>query len=422
MKEAWVGGRAEKKHRSKETCSAALHRTPVEEKEDRMMVTHGNSIALDREIRWNNPDPPYQVYAYPYHLRSGADAWEELSRKVRALQGDRFVIVTDAAFPAHLAEAVRRRLAAIAPCSLHAFHGGEQAKNLLTVYQLGNEALLEGAMRSSVVIALGGGLAGNVAGLLAGLFLRGARLVHIPTTLLAMSDSCLSLKQGVNSEVGKNHFGMFYQPEFVWTDLTFLSVLPPREIQSALCELIKNVLAICPHLYDEIAATLRPDAFYTEHQLAHFIELCIDAKCSVMREDALEKHEAVVLEYGHSVGHALEMASHGTVPHGLAVGMGMVVDAELSRRLGLLSEHDLKAHYTLLRANGAPTALPAGYGSEDLLSIMRRDNKRGYLPAIPGTYDLILLERLGKPLRTGQTVLTQVDEEDVRAALEVCRA
>jgi 3-dehydroquinate synthetase len=386
-----------------------------------VIATLMSTIALDREIRWNNPDPPYEEYRYPYYLRSGPDAWSELLAKLRALATDRFVIVTDGAFPVHLAQAAREKISSIAPCTLLTFQGSEQAKNLLTVSQLGNEALRAGAIRSSVVIGLGGGLAGNVAGLLAGLFLRGARLVHVPTTLLAMSDSCLSLKQGVNSELGKNHFGLFKQPAFVWADLAYLRELPPREMQSALCELIKNVLALCPHRYDEVAAALRPDGMYAMVQIVRFIERCIEAKCSVMRDDALEKHGAVVLEYGHTVGHALEMAAHGAIPHGLAVGMGMMVAARISHRLGMLAQRDVDAHLDLLQRNGVPTRVPALYGSEELLFLMSKDNKRGYLPPLPGTYDLVLLKQLGVPNTTGKTVLTQVDEPIVRAVLETSR-
>jgi 3-dehydroquinate synthetase len=391
------------------------------EKEKRLMIME-NTLALEREIRWKNPDPPHEEFRYTYYLRSGLQAWGELLELLGRLGADRFVIVSDGGFPSSLAEWVRDRIATVAPCTLLTFRAGEQAKNLATVYELGNAALHAGAIRSSVVIALGGGLAGNIAGLLAGLFLRGARLVHIPTTLLAMSDSCLSLKQGVNSELGKNHFGMFYPPQFVWTNLSFLDALPPREIRSALCELIKNVLAICPQLFDEIAGSLRPDARYSEAQIAHFVDLCIDAKCSVMRADALEKHEAVVLEYGHSVGHALELTSSGAFPHGLAVGVGMVVEATLAHHLGMLSWADLEAHYALLQANGASTAIPGDYSTETLLDIMRNDNKRGYLPYVPGRMDIVLLTGLGQPNRTGKTVLTQVDEEEVRAALDACRA
>ena len=180
------------------------------------------TVAFDQEIRWTNPDPPHEEFRFPYYVRSGPEAWDELLGMLRKMDADRFVVVCDGGLPADIAESVRARLSSIGPCSVLRFDRGEGAKDLRTVYELGNAALRTGAMRSSVIIGLGGGLAGNVAGLLAGLFLRGARLVHVPTTLLAMSDSCLSLKQGVNSELGKNHFGMFYAPAFVWTDLSFL--------------------------------------------------------------------------------------------------------------------------------------------------------------------------------------------------------
>ena len=140
-----------------------------------------------------------------------------------------------------------------------------------------------------------------------------------------------------------------------------------------------------------------------------------------MVRDALEKHDAVVLEYGHSVGHALELASHGDVPHGLAIGIGMVAEGAISRRLGMLSKSDFEAHLKLLQANGASTVIPSAFTTETLLSIMRSDNKRGYLPPVPGRMDIVLLEQLGRPNRTGPTVLTQVDEADVRASLDSCR-
>jgi 3-dehydroquinate synthetase len=384
-----------------------------------MTFTENVVIGLDREIHWSEHDS-LRTYAYPYHLRSG-DAWPELLGKLHALEADHLVLVTDATFPTRLAEAAWMRLSSLVHCTLLTFQGGEHAKNLVTIHGLGNDAIRAGATRRSCIIALGGGLVGNVAGLLAALFFRGARLVHLPTTLLAMSDSCLSLKQGVNSDAGKNHFGQFYPPEFVWADLTYLRELPAIEIQSALCELIKNVLAICPQHHDELASTLRQDGMYLEAQMQRFIALCIEAKCLVMGQDALEKQDAVILEYGHTVGHALELRSDGTMPHGLAVGIGMVVAARISRMLGMLSRQEEEAHRTLLRRNGAPTSVPLHVSAQELLEVMAHDNKRGYLPPVHGTYDMVLLERLGVPHRTKGTMLTQVEEGTVRAAIEALR-
>ena len=384
-----------------------------------MTFTENVATGLDREIAWSEHGSA-RTYTYPYHLRSG-DTWPELLGKLHTLEADHFVLVTDATFPAYLAEAAWMRLSSLGRCTLLTFQGGEHAKNLVTIHRLGNDAIRAGATRRSCIVALGGGLVGNVAGLLAALFFRGTHLVHLPTTLLAMSDSCLSLKQGVNSDAGKNHFGQFYPPEFVWADLSYLRELPTIEVRSALCELIKNVLAVCPEHYDELASTLRQDGMYPEAQVQRFIALCIEAKCSVMGQDALEKQDAVILEYGHTVGHALELRSGGAIPHGLAIGIGMVVAARISRMLGMLSRQEEEAHRTLLRRNGAPTRVPRHVSAQELLELMAHDNKRGYLTPVRGKYDMVLLERLGVPHRTGETVLTHVEESTVRAAIEVLR-
>ncbi len=384
-----------------------------------MDIVENATIGLDREIHWREHGSA-RTYSYPYHLRAG-QAWPELLEKLRLLEADHVVLVTDATFPVRLAREACMRVSSIVRCTLLTFQGGEHAKNLVTIHGLGNDAIHAGATRRSCIIALGGGLVGNVAGLLAALFFRGSRLVHLPTTLLAMSDSCLSLKQGVNSDAGKNHFGQFYPPEFVWADLSYLRDLPTIDIRSALCELIKNVLAICPEHYDEIAATLRQDGVYPEAQLQRFIALCVEAKCSVMGHDALEKQDAVILEYGHTVGHALELRSNGTIPHGLAIGIGMVVAARISHLLGMLSRQEEEAHLTLLRLNGAPTSIPVHFRASELLELLAHDNKRGYLPPVRGKYDMVLLERLGVPHRTGGTVLTHVEESTVRDAIEALR-
>lgn len=149
--------------------------------------------------------------------------------------------------------------------------------------------------RSSVVVVLGGGLVGNIAGLVAGLCLRGLPLVQVPTTLLAQSDSVLSLKQGVNGEDGKNLRGLFLAPAFVWSHLSFLETLPAREVRAARCEMIKNALAIQPDQIPELRSLLSSQARSSPAQFARLIERCIEAKTAIMANDAWEKHEAVAL-------------------------------------------------------------------------------------------------------------------------------
>ncbi len=382
------------------------------------MVEH-LCVALDRVISFGD-------HSYPYYVRSGPDTWPELLQRLAALHADRFALVTDASFPYALVCNAVARITELCPCTLHTFAAGERAKNLLTVEALAQEALEAGVTRRSCIIGLGGGLAGNVAGLLAALLFRGIRLVHVPTTLLAMSDSVLSLKQAVNTRLGKNHLGTYYAPQFVWNDLSYLQSLPRIEIRAALCELIKNVLAICPQHYARVASMLNPTAVYTEEQYVQFIELCVNAKCAVMRDDPQEKREALVLEYGHTVGHALELLAQealpaGTLPHGLAIGLGMLVAARISCMMGWLSTDDEQAHMELLHRNGVPTAIPEEIPTRVLISAITHDNKRGYLPETMGTSLMVLLERLGRPHRSQGTVLTQVPIEMLSVGIEAIR-
>ncbi len=369
-----------------------------------------DAVAFDRRVRFGE-------VAYDFHVRAGSGAWRDLRTRLTALDADRFVVVADAGLPERLVTQAALTVAEAAPVRVLTVAADEPSKNLTTLDRLAREAIGAGVTRRSVVVGLGGGVVGNVAGLLAALLYRGIRLVHLPTTLLGMSDSVLSLKQAVNSPLGKNHLGTFHPPAFVFNHLDFLDSLPADEIRSALCEMIKNVLGIVPHRYDEVAGLLRTDGRYTPEVLASFIDLCVDAKTSVMREDPHERGEALVLEYGHTFGHAAELLTGGRLRHGYAIGLGMLAAARVSRELGLLDHDAQAAHRRLLELNGAPTTLPPELDTEEVLGAMRLDNKRGYVPGRTGSYDLILLAGLGRPHRPGGDHLTQVDEDTVRAGI-----
>jgi len=368
-------------------------------------------VAFDREMRFGE-------IRYPFHIRSGRAAWDELVGRLSGLNADRFLLVTDNGVPPSVVGTVSTGLGKLAPVTVLRVSANEKTKSITTIEHLAEEAFASGATRKSVFVALGGGLAGNVAGLLAHLFLRGVRLVHIPTTLLAMSDSVLSLKQAVNSPVGKNHLGAFHPPELVWAHLDFLASLPAEQIRAALCEAIKNVVAICPEAYDEMAARLRPDAMYAPAGLTWFIGMCVEAKQSVVAADQFEKGPALILEYGHTVGHAAELLSEGTLSHGLAIGVGGLIAARIAASLGFGDPHLEKAHEALLEFNGAPTMFPDGLTADRLMQAIRFDNKRGYVPHRAGHVDMVLLEELGKPHQPGGSMITQVPEDLVRTAIE----
>jgi len=355
---------------------------------------------------------------YPFYVASEASAWAELQHIVRQLAADRFIIIADEGVPASLLELVQQCFGLIGPCSLLTTVASEQHKTLNAVDSLAEEAIRAGVTRKSCIVALGGGVVGNMAGLVAGLLFRGIRLIHIPTTLLAMSDSVLSTKQGVNSRVGKNHLGVFHPPTLVWCHLVFLESLPVDDIKAALCEMIKNVVAIQPEAVPATLSDLRPDGQYDAQTIRRFIDLCIEAKTTVMRDDVREKNRGLILEYGHTIGHAIELLSKGSLRHGYAVGLGMLGAARISKLLGLMSDADEQVHLDLLAKNGAPVTFETELTVEEVFRTVSLDNKRGYLPPVPGKSDFVLLEGIGRPMQSATSLITQVDNGTVLAAID----
>ena len=353
---------------------------------------------------------------YTYYLRLREDA-ARLRQLLADLDADRFILLTDKKVPARHLARMHSRLSAVAPCTMQAVTPGEHAKTLAGVMDLADVAIRAGVTRRSVVVAFGGAQTVNVAGLLAALLYSGVRLVHIPTTLLAMCDSVLTLKQTVYSKEGRNHLGTFHAPQFVWADLEYTKSLTHTEIRSALGEMIKNVLAIAPDRYDWAAARLRPDAQYTTWEMADFAAFCIDAKQRVMTGDPHETGAALALEYGHTIGHAIEVLVPGGVSHGLAVGMGMLAAARVAGELGHLSASDQHAHRVLLERAGAPAVLPYRVPARDFLDLLHNDNKRGHRQPQPGTIDMILLDRLGSLHADGGAYLTHVPDRTAARAI-----
>ena len=373
-----------------------------------MLAETTTAVTLDRDVQFG-------PIRYPFHVRSGA--WDELTRRLASLGADRFALVADEGVPGHLTAKVQDCLASTgAPVITIRARAREDAKTWAAAGDVMAQITGGGATRQSVVIALGGGTVGNLAGLAAALTYRGVRFVNLPTTFLAASDSSLSLKMAINGPGGKNHFGTFWPPEMVWCELAFLDTLPPDEIRSGLCELAKNALAIVPGGPQWAAGRLRPDARYTPAELCEFIDFCIGAKTTVMRHDEHEQREALALEYGHTTGHALEFI--GGIRHGYAVGLGMLAAGGVAAEMGFLPAEDLAVHRALLAANGAPLTIPADLATADILAVMRGDNKRGYIPPQPGHIDMVLLSGLGGAARDGGPFLTQVPERIIAHAID----
>jgi 3-dehydroquinate synthetase len=361
---------------------------------------------------------------YPYHY--GYDCLDEITRELSALAADRLVVVTDDTVLSLHGESLLGRLRALAPVEVLSHRRGEAMKSLPQLAEYAERALVGGATRRSVVVAFGGGVPGNLGGLLAALLFRGVRLVHIPTTTIAAMDSVLSLKQAINSSLGKNHIGTYYPPSAVFTDVRILQTLPDRELRSGLCEAAKNCLAIRPAGLPGLRELVMSDNWSSAPSLLWLLDESIEAKTTVTACDSREQRGGLALEYGHTVGHAVELAVNrqrgAGISHGESVAFGMVVAAHIARQRGWLSQDEVALHEDLARALRAPLRLPPGVTADEIIALVRDDNKRGYLPPDPQSAPFVLLKGLGKPAGDHELPLVPVRLEEVSTALAALAA
>ncbi len=224
---------------------------------------------------------------------------------------------------------------------------GEEYKNFDSVnYAL--ERLFDAKFdRNSTLIAFGGGVIGDMTGFIASIFLRGIKFIQIPTTLLAMVDSSVGGKTGINNKYGKNLIGTFYQPEAVYIDTHFLSTLEKREFSAGMAEIIKMAVMFDKEFFDKIKKG--------ELSLEEMIKRSVELKAEVVNQDEKEKGIRSVLNYGHTFGHVIEnLTNYKTYLHGEAVAIGMVMANELSRELGLLSENEAIEIKKVLKKHDLP--------------------------------------------------------------------
>lgn len=366
--------------------------------------------------RCDTYDIQFGHVVYKYYLYDGGS--DHYLQQLRTLEDiDSFLFITDDHVAALYATSIVNRLQDKYKCDILTITSTETQKNMQVLGEIMEQALSLKVTRRTCIVALGGGICGNLAGMVAALLFRGIKLIHMPTTLMAISDSVLSLKQAINSTYGKNLIGTFYTPEMVIGNIDFLRTLPRSEIVSGLCEVVKNALTILPESIPELRGKLRAESGYNAEELRYFIDMSIQAKTRVMQYDPFEKKEALVLEYGHTTGHAIELAEAGNITHGEAIGLGMICAAEVSRMLGYLSDDDVQLHRELLAKAGASIHLPRHLQADMILSIMQFDNKRGYVQGTNGMIHMVLLQHIGKPLMNNSTLLTEVPEELVRQAM-----
>lgn len=237
---------------------------------------------------------------------------------------------------------------------LFSFPNGEKSKNLATVERISNEMVEKNFDRSSCVIALGGGVVGDIAGLIASTFMRGIPIIQIPTTLMAMIDGSIGGKTGVNLKAGKNLFGTFHQPAAILIYPHFLKTLAIKEIRNGLAEAIKYGVIRSEKLFKFIEKNIEKILKLDPQALRHLIKECVKIKTEIVKKDPTEKGSRMILNYGHTFGHAIEKKSDYTLLHGFAVSLGMVLANQKAVELKLLSPTDAARIKNLLKKAGLP--------------------------------------------------------------------
>nr|WP_267875214.1 bifunctional shikimate kinase/3-dehydroquinate synthase AroKB [Massilia sp. Leaf139] len=286
---------------------------------------------------------------------------------------------------------------------------GEEHKGWGSLMAVFDALLANKCDRKTTLVALGGGVIGDLTGFAAASYMRGVPFVQIPTTLLAQVDSSVGGKTGINHPLGKNMIGAFYQPRAVLADTSTLSTLPDRELSAGLAEVIKHGAILDAAFFDWIEANIARLVARDPQALSHAIARSCEIKADVVRKDEREGGLRAVLNFGHTFGHAIEAGlGYGTWLHGEAVGCGMVMAADLSRRLGLIDDASVERVRALVKAAGLPTVAP-NLGVARWIELMEVDKKNE-----GGAIKFILLKPLGSPS------IASVPREVLEATLEAC--
>jgi 3-dehydroquinate synthase len=353
------------------------------------------------------PTPKYDVVI-------GHSILSELGTLIRIRLGTRrCVILTDTKVEPIYRARVEAVLAAGGHDILAAIQmpAGETSKNFSTLQSLLDKILALDVDRATMIIALGGGVVGDMAGLIASLTMRGLDLVHIPTTLLAQVDSAVGGKTGIDTSYGKNTIGTFYQPRLVICDVTMLDSLPARDMRAGYAEIIKYGL-IQDAAFFRWCVIHGPKILNGDHGAqVQAVSYSTTAKAKIVGDDEKETGDRALLNFGHTFGHALESAlaySH-FLTHGEAVAIGMLMALRLSVRLGFCPQQDYEDVRAHIAATGLPVMPPSfAYHIDELIKLMRRDKK-----AEGRSINLILLRGIGQAF-----VCRDVDAREIRSVWE----
>jgi 3-dehydroquinate synthase len=350
------------------------------------------------------PDRSYPVIV-------AQNALQELPQLLSDLSPTGAALVTDTTVGPLWAEPVLEGIrTAGLTCAVHAVEPGEEAKTwpvLERVLAFFEDIHLD---RQGVVLALGGGVVGDLAGFAAAIWLRGVRYVQIPTTLLAMVDSSIGGKTAINMMRAKNMIGAFWQPIAAISDLSLLKTLPEEALTSAFAEIVKYGLSLDAGLTHTLQVEREGLQALRSESLEPVITRCVELKAAIVAADERERGQRAILNYGHTTGHAIEVASGFQAVHGRAVAQGMRVAVRLGLALGMCDDRVVKVHDDLLAAYRLPGQLPE-VPPDAVLAALPRDKK-----VSGGRIGWVLPEAIGKA-KVGVKVPPEIVEQTIRQVL-----
>ena len=328
-----------------------------------------------------------------YPIAIGPGVLDDAALLARHVGGQKAAIVTNTTVaPLYLEKVAAPLRAAGREVVEIVLPDGEEHKHWGSLMAVFDALLANKCDRKTTLIALGGGVIGDLTGYAAASYMRGVPFVQIPTTLLAQVDSSVGGKTGINHPLGKNMIGAFYQPRAVLADTATLDTLPPRELSAGLAEVIKHGAILDGEFFDWIEANIARLVAREPDALAYAIARSCEIKADVVRKDEREGGLRAVLNFGHTFGHAIEAGlGYGAWLHGEAVGCGMVMAADLSRRLGLVDDASFARLRALVQAAGLPVVAP-DLGTARWIELMEVDKKNE-----GGAIKFILLKPLGSP-------------------------
>ena len=338
--------------------------------------------------------------SYPIHIGSGLLS----ARELYAPHLGGVAVVTNAVVaPLYLAQ-VKKAMGDTADIIVP---DGEEAKSWRGVEQVVDGLLAARLGRDGLVVALGGGVIGDLAGFAAAVYQRGVPFVQVPTTLLAQVDSSVGGKTAINHPLGKNMIGAFHQPAAVIADVATLDSLPERELRAGLAEVIKHGFALDAAFVAWLEANVEKILRKDKESLAYAVRRSCELKAAIVARDEKETGERALLNFGHTFGHAIEAGTgYGTWLHGEAVAAGMVMAAELSALMGHLKKTEVERVRALVKRAGLPVAGPA-LAPERLVELMTLDKK-----AAKGRTRFVVLEAIGRA-----RLRADIDEKAVRGAI-----